>query len=120
MRARARPGPLDRLLEQGPGPADVASVEVVFGCLNLALDDSLAIHRRGQPLGQLGQFCGRLRRSPGAGKPGRLVELSRDLGIGSGRSQREVPGAFLLVIHVLSEAAVNGAALGRRCYPVAG
>ena len=120
MRARAWPlRQLDCLFEECPARPG-AGIEVVFGRLNLSPDDSVAVGREGQLRSQLGELGGRLRRSPGAGEPGSLVELGRDRGIGGGCSKREVPGALLTVIHVLGQATVNGAALGPTRHPVDG
>jgi hypothetical protein len=105
VRTRARHG--DRLFQQRSRACRVAGVEVVLGCRDEASRQPFAVLGWCQLPGQLQQLGGRVRSSPGARVPARLLQRSRHMHVGTTGREGKVPRPLLRIIDELRQAAMH-------------
>jgi hypothetical protein len=102
---RARHG--DRLFQRRRRAGRVAGVEVVLGCRHAPSREPCALLGRCQLPGQLQQLCGRVRGSPGARVPARLLQRPAHVQVGTAGREGKMPRPLLRVVDELRQAAMH-------------
>jgi len=109
--ARWKPG--DDVLEQNARPIGVARLEVALGGLGRP-PPACGVGGGRQPTRPLPELGRALRGAARPGPPGSLLQRCRDLRIGIGRGEGEVPGAFVGIVDDLRQPGVERAPRRRR------